>query len=99
MRQNSTVSLFFTMIFFATLLIPLVNVAIGGWMPYLMNPKMMGRVKNWSTPILILSQSLTLGMITLSFPAYLSVESLFLVVGVVTVFSAFHYYFLYRRIP
>lgn len=88
-----TVYMFLIMIFLATLLIPLVNVAIGGWMPHLVNPKMMGRVESWSTPILMLSQSLTLGLITLSFPVYLSVESLFLIVGAVTILSAFYYLF------
>jgi MFS family permease len=89
----STVYLFFAMIFLSTLMIPLVNVAIGGWMPHIVNPKMMGRVESWSTPILMLSQSLTLGFITFSFPKVLTIESLFLIVGAMTVLSAFYYLF------
>lgn len=89
----STVYLFFAMIFLSTLMIPLVNVAIGGWMPHIVDPKMMGRVESWSTPILMLSQSLTLGFITFSFPKVLSIESLFLIVGATTVLSAFYYLF------
>ncbi|MET1249614.1 MFS transporter [Sporolactobacillus sp. STCC-11] len=89
----STVYLFFVMIFLSTLMIPLVNVAIGGWMPHIVDPKMMGRVESWSTPILMLSQSLTLGFITFSYPKVLSIESLFLIVGAMTVLSAFYYLF------
>ncbi|EST12159.1 MFS transporter [Sporolactobacillus laevolacticus] len=88
-----TVYLFFVMIFFSTLLIPLVNVAIGGWMPHIVDPKMMGRVESWSTPILMFSQSLTLGFITFAFPRLVSIETIFLIIGSVTVLSAVYYLF------
>lgn len=88
-----TVYLFFVMIFFSTLLIPLVNVAIGGWMPHIVDPKMMGRVESWSTPILMFSQSLTLGFITFAFPRIVSIETIFLIIGSVTVLSAVYYLF------
>lgn len=72
---------FFVLVFLAALGLPLVNVGIGGWMPSIVDPKMMGRVQGWISPLMMLSQSLTLGFIAYSFPALLKVEMLFWMVG------------------
>ncbi|MGF2615200.1 MFS transporter [Rossellomorea vietnamensis] len=72
---------FLCVIFMAALGLPLVNIAIGGWMPSIIEPKMMGRVQGWISPIMMLSQTITLGFIAFSFPAILSIEMLYWIVG------------------
>ncbi|HWO74580.1 MAG TPA: MFS transporter [Bacillus sp. (in: firmicutes)] len=61
--------------------LPLVNVGIGGWMPSIVDPKMMGRVQGWISPLTMLAQSIMLGFIAVSFPAYISIEVLYWIVG------------------
>lgn len=77
----TSISLFFALVFMAALGLPLVNIGIGGWMPSIVDPKMMGRVQGWISPLMMLSQSLTLGFIAYSFPAFLKVEMLYWMVG------------------
>jgi hypothetical protein len=61
--------------------IPLVNIGIGGWLPKIVDPKMMGRVQGWITPINMLSHTLTLALIALFFPQFITVEAIFYVIG------------------
>lgn len=68
---------------FVALFIPLANIAIGGWLPSIVNKKMMGRVESWITPIMMVSHTLTLGIISVGFPTYFSISSLFYVCGFV----------------
>jgi MFS transporter, DHA3 family, macrolide efflux protein len=77
----TNIFIFMTVLFFAALGLPLVNIGIGGWLPSIIDPKMMGRVQGLISPLMMLSQSLTLGFIAFSFPAYLSVETLYWLVG------------------
>ncbi|WP_409253279.1 MFS transporter [Bacillus sp. SCS-153A] len=77
----TTTWMFLAVFFFAALGLPLVNIAIGGWMPSIIEPKMMGRVQGWISPLMMLSQSITLGFIAFSFPALLSIELLYWIVG------------------
>ncbi|MCP1157464.1 MFS transporter [Bacillus infantis] len=76
-----SIILFMVLIFLTSLGLPLVNIAIGGWMPSIIDPKMMGRVQGWISPLMMLSQSVTLGFIAYSFPAILKVEMLYWLVG------------------
>ncbi|WP_394136621.1 MFS transporter [Cytobacillus oceanisediminis] len=73
--------IFLALLFAAAFGLPLVNIAIGGWMPSIVDPKMMGRVQGWISPLMMLSQSLTLGFIAVSFPQFLKVEMLYWMVG------------------
>ena len=45
-----------------------VNIAIGGWLPAIVEPSYMGRVNAWIDPLLMLSQSIALGLIALLYP-------------------------------
>ncbi|WP_026692629.1 MFS transporter [Peribacillus kribbensis] len=72
---------FFAALFAAGLGLPFCNIALGGWMPRIVDPKMMGRVQGWITPLMMFAQSLMLGVISVSFPAFLSIEGLFWIVG------------------
>ncbi|MBN8192607.1 MFS transporter [Bacillus sp. NTK074B] len=76
-----TTWLFLMIIFVAALGLPLVNIAIGGWMPSIIDPKMMGRVQGWINPLMMLSQSITLGVIAMTFPSIITVEMLYWLVG------------------
>lgn len=73
--------IFMLIVFLAALGLPLVNIAIGGWLPSIIDPKMMGRVQGWINPSMMLSQSITLGIIAVTFPAVVSVEILYWLVG------------------
>ncbi|MGR3763390.1 MFS transporter [Rossellomorea sp. NS-SX7] len=73
--------IFMLVVFIAALGLPLVNIAIGGWLPSIIDPKMMGRVQGWINPLMMLSQSITLGIIALTFPGVVSVEMLYWLVG------------------
>lgn len=70
-----------------------VNVALGGWLPELVEPAKMGRVNALIDPLMMLAQSLSLGMIALAFPAWIGVETLYAVLGA-CVLAACLYYFL-----
>jgi MFS transporter, DHA3 family, macrolide efflux protein len=72
---------FLSLIFMASLGLPFVNIAIGGWMPSIVDPKMMGRVQGWINPLMMFSQSITLGVIAVAFPKILTVEMLYWMVG------------------
>jgi hypothetical protein len=72
---------FLSLLFMASLGLPFLNIAIGGWMPSIVDPKMMGRVQGWINPLMMLSQSITLGVIAVAFPKILTVEMLFWLVG------------------
>ncbi|MEK4149110.1 MFS transporter [Robertmurraya sp. FSL W8-0741] len=72
---------FMVIIFISSVSLPLINIGIGGWMPSIVDPKMMGRVQGMITPLMMLSQSLTLGFITVTFPKLLSIEALYWLVG------------------
>ncbi|MCA1059658.1 MFS transporter [Rossellomorea aquimaris] len=76
-----TTWMFLMIIFISALGLPLVNIAIGGWMPSIIDPKMMGRVQGWINPLMMLSQSITLGVIALAFPSVITVEMLYWLVG------------------
>jgi DHA3 family macrolide efflux protein-like MFS transporter len=77
--------------FAIALVLPFINIGIGGWLPCIVDPQMMGRVQGLINPLMMLSQSLTLGFIAVSFPSFISIEVLFLLVGVCTVIVGIYY--------
>lgn len=88
-------SIFYYLAFsaFVGLSLPFVNIGIGGWLPRIVDPKMMGRVQGWITPLMMLSQSITLGIIALMFQKVLSIEGLYVLVGGCLLFVSFFYMF------
>lgn len=58
------------------------NIAIGGWLPKIVDPKMMGRVEGLISPLMMVSQTVALGVIALTFPKYLNIGGVFVAVGV-----------------
>jgi Na+/melibiose symporter-like transporter len=83
---------FFGIIFMASLGLPFVNIAIGGWMPSIVDPKMMGRVQGWINPLMMFSQSITLGVIAVAFPKILTVEMLYWMVGGCLIIVGVYYF-------
>jgi DHA3 family macrolide efflux protein-like MFS transporter len=78
---STNVYLYFSLNFVAAFALPFINIGIGGWMPQIIDPKMMGRVQGVVSPVNMLSQSLTLGIIALTFPRLISIEGLFIIIG------------------
>jgi MFS family permease len=74
----STVPMFYVFHFAFGLTVPMVNIAFGGWLAQLVDPKMMGRVQGWTTPLMMISQGVSLLLITVTFPQSLSVTGAFL---------------------
>ncbi|MBM6616572.1 MFS transporter [Bacillus suaedaesalsae] len=72
-----------------------INVALAGWIPTLVDPSFMGRVNGWVDPLMMLAQSISLGLIALVFPnvissvdfIYFGIAILMLVVGVYYLFT------------
>lgn len=83
--------------FLATLFLPLVNIALGGWLPRIVDPAIMGRVQGCITPLMMVSQTLTLGVIAVSFPVYIGITGMFVLVGGLLIGVACFYFFMLAR--
>ncbi|MEI5906397.1 MFS transporter [Bacillus spongiae] len=94
----TTVWLFFSIMFVLALGIPFINVAIGGWLPAIIDPKMMGRVQGWISPLMMLAHSVTLGFIAIMYPTYMSIEMLYWIVGAMLLFVGMFYFIVLPRI-
>lgn len=88
---SPNILVFLTICFFLALGLPLINIAIGGWMPTIIEPKMMGRVQGWITPLMMLSQSITLGLISIGYPKWFSIEIIYWFVGACFLLVGFYY--------
>lgn len=71
-----------------------INIAIGGWMPKIVHPKLMGRVSGMQDPFMMFAQSLTLGLVALLFPKFVSnIDYLYYGMGVI-ILLVFIFYFI-----
>ncbi|WP_079507854.1 MFS transporter [Mesobacillus jeotgali] len=77
----NNIYLFLGVLFISALALPLINIGIGGWLPSIIDPKMMGRVQGLISPLNMLSHSLMLAFIAYSFPVLLTIEMLYWIVG------------------
>ncbi|MBU7591889.1 MFS transporter [Metabacillus halosaccharovorans] len=64
-------SIFLVIVFIIGTCLGPINIAIGGWMPKIVHPKLMGRVSGWIDPLMMFAQSVTLGLIALLFPKFI----------------------------
>ncbi|MFC4618080.1 MFS transporter [Camelliibacillus cellulosilyticus] len=92
------VYLYLGLVFVIALLLPFANVAIGGWLPKIVDPKMMGRVEGLINPLMMVSQTLALAAISALFPAFLTVGGLFVAVGLLVTVVAVFYFFVLPRL-
>lgn len=87
-------SIFLLIVFIIGACLGPINIAIGGWMPKIVHPKLMGRVSGWIDPLMMFAQSLTLGLIALLFPKFIDrIDYLYygiaLIILLVSLFYAF----------
>jgi MFS transporter, DHA3 family, macrolide efflux protein len=75
--------IYLTVVLFMGILLAPLNIAIGGWLPTLVDPRQMGRVTAWNDPLLMLGQSVSLGLIALFYPRYLSLEWIYASLAVI----------------
>ncbi|NDI34494.1 MFS transporter [Chengkuizengella sediminis] len=85
--------IYFSLSFIVGLSLPFINVAIGGWLPKIVDPKMMGRVQGWLDPLMMLAQTITLGFIAVTFQTITTIEGLFWLVGGCTIMVGIFYAF------
>ncbi|ATO48962.1 MFS transporter [Brevibacillus laterosporus] len=94
---TNNVSIFILLDFFISLAFPLLNIGFGGWLPSLVDPKIIGRVYGCLTPMMMLSHSITLGIIAVTFPVYIGVSFLFFIHGTCMLLAAIFYYYIFQK--
>ncbi|MED1204339.1 MFS transporter [Heyndrickxia acidicola] len=72
---------FSSVVLLGIILAPL-NTALSGWMTELVDPKFMGRVSGWIDPLMMLSYSISLGIIAVIFPVFVKVETIYYAIGI-----------------
>ncbi|GIP22035.1 MFS transporter [Paenibacillus sp. J22TS3] len=73
--------IYMALVLITGLILAPVNVVFGGWLPELVDPSSMGRVSAWIDPLMMLGQSVSLGLVAVAFPQYVTIESLYMVLG------------------
>ena len=69
-----------------------VNTALGGWIPKIVHPRLMGRVSGWTDPLMMLAQSSALGLIALLFPGIIGkVDYIYYGLAGVIILAALYY--------
>ncbi|MCL6457420.1 MAG: MFS transporter, partial [Gorillibacterium sp.] len=84
---------YLVLIFIIGLFLAPVNIAIGGWLPAIVEPAYMGRVSAWIDPLMMLAQSIALGLIALLYPHVVGLSIIYYGMGL-AVFSVFLIYFI-----
>ncbi|MDQ0226920.1 MFS transporter [Metabacillus niabensis] len=89
---TNSVTLFLAIVFIIGTCLGPINIAIGGWMPKIVHPKLMGRVSGWIDPLMMFAQSLTLGLIAILFPKVIaSIDYLYYGMAVIILIVALFY--------
>jgi hypothetical protein len=83
--------IYLLLILFTGIVLAPVNIAIGGWLPELVDPQRMGRVSAWIDPLMMTAQSIALGSIALLFPAFISLKTAYIFMGF-GLFTVFIFY-------
>ncbi|WP_052476020.1 MFS transporter [Cohnella kolymensis] len=87
----TSVWLYLILILIVGILVSPINVVLGGWIPELVEPSKMGRVVAWFEPVIMLAQSLTLGLIAIAFPSFVSIGALYIVAGLCLLTASVYY--------
>lgn len=85
--------IYLTVILIVGIILAPVNVALGGWIPQLVDPSKMGRVNAWIEPLMMLAQSAALGVIAVAFPALVSIDVLYMLIGACILIASLYYLF------
>ncbi|AZB42618.1 MFS transporter [Bacillus sp. FJAT-42376] len=83
---------YLTAVFFIGICLGPINIAIGGWMPKIVNPKLMGRVSGWIDPLMMTAQSITLGLIAVVFPKFIETIDYIYYGMAIVIFLVFVFY-------
>ncbi|MDP4085868.1 MAG: MFS transporter [Bacillota bacterium] len=90
--------IYFGFVFLMGIILAPVNIAISGWMNELVNPKFMGRVSGWIDPLMMAAHSFSLGVIAIIFPAFVSVESIYYVIGILLIGVGLYYFMILPKL-
>ncbi|WP_409343008.1 MFS transporter [Paenibacillus sp. MBLB4367] len=90
--MTSNVWLYLSLVLAVGAVLAPVNVVLGGWIPELVEASSMGRVSAWIEPLMMMGQSLALGLVALAFPAVVSVTMLYTIVGVCILAAGGYYW-------
>ena len=70
-----------------------ISTALGGWIPKIVHPRLMGRVSGWTDPLMMLAQSSALGLIALLFPGIIgNVDYIYYGLAGVILLAALYYF-------
>jgi len=83
--------IYFPIVLIAGIILAPVNIVLGGWLPELVEPQHMGRINAWIEPIMMLGYSCALGMISIAFPAWISISWLYYLLGLCTIAASIYY--------
>ncbi|MGP7816773.1 MFS transporter [Niallia sp. 01092] len=83
--------LYFIIVVIIGIILAPVNVALSGWMTQLVEPTFMGRVSGWIDPLMMLSHSVSLGIIAVIFPALVKVDTIYFAIGILLVVVGGYY--------
>ncbi|WML44810.1 MFS transporter [Neobacillus sp. PS3-40] len=87
----SNVWIFFVLVLVMGIILAPVNIAISGWMTELVDPKFMGRVSGWIDPLMMSAHSLALGIIAIVFPAFVRVDTIYFIIGILLISVGLYY--------
>jgi MFS transporter, DHA3 family, macrolide efflux protein len=83
--------IYFSCVLLLGIILAPLNVALSGWMTELVDPKFMGRVSGWIDPLMMLSYSISLGIIAFLFPAFVKVDTLYYAIGILMLLVGCYY--------
>lgn len=89
--------LYLTLVLMIGIMLAPLNIAIGGWLPALVDPRQMGRVTSWNDPLLMLGQSVSLGLIALLYPRVLPLEVFYTALAIILLLVFIFYAFTLPR--
>jgi MFS family permease len=96
---TDNVSIFLIIVFVIGTCLGPINIAIGGWMPKIVHPKLMGRVSGWIDPLMMLAQSITLGLIAFLFPKIIvTIDYLYYGMAIIILLVSLFYAFTLPRL-
>jgi DHA3 family macrolide efflux protein-like MFS transporter len=83
--------IYFPFVLLIGIILAPLNVALSGWMTELVDPKFMGRVSGWIDPLMMLSYSISLGIIAILFPALVKVDTIYYAIGILLLLVGCYY--------
>ncbi|TCZ76625.1 MFS transporter [Paenibacillus albiflavus] len=82
---------FLSFVLLVGLILAPVNIAIGGWLPALIDPRQMGRVSAWYDPLMMLGQTVALGLIAWLYPGTIGLNAIYWSMCIILLLASFFY--------